>query len=235
VYRTGDLVRYHADGTLEWLERIDQQVKIRGFRIELGEIELALARHPQVRESAVVVHESAPGEKQLVAFLVPVPNTPPPNASEVRAYLAAQLPEYMVPATVLVLPELPLTPNSKVDRRTLAVLATAAPQETDTFVAPRTPTEQEVAAVWSEVLGIKRLGAQDNFFEAGGDSLSAVRVVVRLRDKLHVPLALQHLFEKPTLADLAAAIDRLGANTVTAPAAKLTAVPRDTRRLVLKD
>ncbi len=162
LYRTGDLARWLADATVEFLGRIDNQVKIRGFRIELGEIEAAIAQWPTVKTCAVIAREDVPGDKRLVAYVVAAGNVHEPTHGELRAYLKERLPEYMVPSAFVMLDDLPLTPNGKIDRRALPAPEWAA--DGDGYVAPRTLVEEVIADIWSEVLGIKRVGAADNFF-----------------------------------------------------------------------
>jgi acyl-coenzyme A synthetase/AMP-(fatty) acid ligase/acyl carrier protein len=224
LYRTGDLVRQRPDGVLEFLGRLDHQVKLRGFRIELGEIEAALTTHPAVRAAAVLVRADLPGGPRLVAYVVPQaapadatdaaagesPDTADPaadpaaDAAALREHLRARLPEYMVPAHVVVLAALPLTPNGKVDRAALPA-PTGAPDGGAAYVAPRTAAEAVLAGVWTEVLGLPpdRVGAHDNFFELGGHSLLATQVVARVRDLFGTELPLRALFEAPTVAGLA--------------------------------
>ncbi|MEW2624087.1 amino acid adenylation domain-containing protein [Streptomyces sp. NPDC048106] len=201
MYRTGDLVRWCPDGTVEYLGRADDQVKIRGFRIELGEIEAQLALQPQVRQAAVAVRGEA-----LAGYLVPAEGAAP-DPAELRAALAEALPEYMVPATLTVLDELPLTPNGKLDRRALP-----EPERSERrteYVEPRTETEELVAEVWAEVLGAARIGRNAHFFESGGHSLKATRVVARLRNALGVELPLHTLFDHPTVEAFAAAVENV--------------------------
>ncbi|CRK57275.1 putative non-ribosomal peptide synthetase [Alloactinosynnema sp. L-07] len=202
LYRTGDLVRYRRDGVIEFLGRIDHQVKVRGFRIELGEIEAALSRHPAVQAAVVVARDVRPGDKQLVAYLVP--RDVEPTVAELRAHLRELLPEYMIPALWVPLAELPLTASKKVDRKALP-----DPVRTDAerdYVAPRDPGEEAVAGIWADVLGVERVGVHDNFFELGGHSLLATRVLARLRQTFAVDLALRTLFEATTVAELAGAV-----------------------------
>ena len=194
MYRTGDLARWLADGEVEYLGRIDHQVKIRGFRIELGEIEAALARHPEVREAVVLAREQS-----LAAYVTPR------VSADLRAFLRAGLPEPMIPSAFAFLDAMPLTPNGKVDRKALARVE-AAGAASSSYVAPRTAAEEWLAAVWSELLGVERIGAHDSFFDLGGHSLLAVRVLSRVRDAFGAELPLKALFESPTLADLAARI-----------------------------
>ncbi|HEX5725069.1 MAG TPA: amino acid adenylation domain-containing protein, partial [Longimicrobiaceae bacterium] len=223
VYRTGDLARWNADGTLEFLGRNDFQVKIRGFRIEPGEIEAALLAHPSVRE-AVVLARGEDESKRLVAWVAAADGA---DAAGLRAHLAARLPDYLVPSAFVFLDALPLTRNGKVDRRALpepdaAALAGAG------YVAPRTPTEELLAALWAALLGAARVGVNDGFFELGGHSLLATRVVSRVREDLGVELPLRAVFEHPTLGALAAEVDRLHAASAYDQAPPLAADPRET-------
>jgi amino acid adenylation domain-containing protein/non-ribosomal peptide synthase protein (TIGR01720 family) len=197
LYRTGDLVRQRPDGTLEFLGRDDDQVKIRGFRIEPGEVEAALRRHPGVADAAVVARVEPAGHKRLVAYVVG-------QAPDLRAFLAERLPGHLVPSAFVALDRLPLTPNGKVDRRALP-----APHGTadDTYVAPANPVEEVLAGIVAEVLGLDRVGTTDDFFALGGDSLLGVRVLSRVRDRLHVELPARALFTAPTVAGLAAGIE----------------------------
>ncbi|MCP4654400.1 MAG: amino acid adenylation domain-containing protein, partial [bacterium] len=205
LYRSGDLVRYLADGRIEFLGRRDFQVKLRGYRIELGEVEAALGRHPGVREAVVMVRDN--GERRLVAYLVPDQNTAELDAGVLRAHLGESLPNYMVPAVMVFLDALPLTPNGKVDRAALGrreLPASEAAGETSApGIAPTGPIEEILAGIWSQVLGIGRVGVHDNFFELGGHSLLATQVVSRMRQALRIEPPLRTLFEQPTVAGLA--------------------------------
>ncbi|MCU0507574.1 MAG: amino acid adenylation domain-containing protein [Anaerolineae bacterium] len=219
LYRTGDRVRLRRDGALEFMGRIDDQVKIRGFRIELGEIEAALREHLAVADAVVVARDdsAAGGEKRLVAFVVAaMGGADPLVARSLRAFVAEHLPPYMVPAAFAPLDALPLTPSGKVDRNALK----AAPlpdfdleQSGEAYIAPRTPLEEEIAAIWADVLGsvsrsgAPRIGVNDNFFDLGGHSLLATQIVSRLRARYPVDLPLRRLFEAPTVAGLAALIE----------------------------
>jgi amino acid adenylation domain-containing protein len=203
LYRQGDRGRYLPDGTVECLGRSDFQVKIRGFRIEPGEIEAALARHPAVRECVVLVQEDAPGSRRLVAYsALDRPATP----EELRAFLRESLPDHMVPPAFVVLEALPLNVNGKVDRRALARLA-PAPEPATAQEAPRNPFEEVVAAVWAELLRRDRVGLHESFFDLGGHSLLATQLVARLREAFGVDLPLRTVFEEPTVAGLAAAVE----------------------------
>jgi amino acid adenylation domain-containing protein/non-ribosomal peptide synthase protein (TIGR01720 family) len=206
LYKTGDLARYLPEGAIEFLGRLDQQVKIRGFRIELGEIEAVLRHHPAVGEVVVLARDEGPGEKRLVAYVVPLPAQSVP-LSELRSFLQAKLPDYMVPAAFVLLPALPLTPNGKLDRRALPPPEQGRPELKRAYVAPRTPTEEVVAGLWAQVLGIEQVGVEDNFFELGGHSLLATQVLSRLRTAFQVELPLRALFEAPTVAGLAQSIE----------------------------
>jgi amino acid adenylation domain-containing protein len=205
LYKTGDLARYLPDGNIEYLGRIDNQVKIRGFRIELGEVEAVLTQHPVVRETVVIARENSAGDKQLVAYLVPH-QEPAPTNSDLRHFLKAQLPDYMMPSAFVVLEALPLTPNGKVDRRALPQ-PELRPELEPTFVAPRTPIEEILANIWGCVLGIEQVGIDDNFFELGGHSLLATQVISRVRNTLAVELPLRSLFETPTVASFAQQVE----------------------------
>ncbi|MET0398102.1 MAG: amino acid adenylation domain-containing protein, partial [Longimicrobiaceae bacterium] len=205
MYRSGDRVRWLPDGTLEFLGRLDGQVKVRGFRIEPGEIRARLTAHPAVRDAAVLVREDTPGERRLVAYVVPSGGGASP--AELREHLRARLPEPMVPAAVVVLDELPLTRNGKVDRAALPAPERAGGARE--WTPPRTPAEEVLAGIWAEVLGVERVGADDDFFALGGHSLLATQVASRVRAALGAELPLRALFEAPTLADLARRIDRL--------------------------
>ncbi|MGQ7754028.1 amino acid adenylation domain-containing protein [Streptomyces sp. WC2508] len=205
TYHTGDLVKWRPDGTLEFIGRIDNQIKLRGYRIELGEIEAALNTHPHIHTTTVTTREDTPGDKRLVAYVVPTPGHAP-DASGLRTHLQRQLPDYMVPSTYVTLDQLPLTPNGKVDTKALPAPDHHRPELATTYTAPRNSTEEIITGVWSDVLGIDTVGIHDNFFELGGQSISSVRVVSRLRDA-GLGVALQQFVRHPTVAQLAAALD----------------------------
>ncbi|HYO51161.1 amino acid adenylation domain-containing protein, partial [Archangium sp.] len=225
LYKTGDVVRRLPDGNLDFIGRADSQVKVRGFRVELGEIEVALAQHPAVREAVVVGRESAPGDKQLVGYVV-AKGEAQPSKAELRTYLREKLPEYMVPSALVLLEELPLTPNGKVDRKALPPPG-ANQAEVESYVAPRNPNEELLAGIWAELLGAEKVGIHDNFFELGGHSLLAMQVMSRLRDTLHVELAVRHLFERPTPAGLAEFLSSSGDKQGLQQAPPLLPVARD--------
>ena len=204
LYRTGDLCRWLPDGSLDYLGRADHQVKIRGFRIEPAEIEAALLTHPAVRQAAVLVRADVPGDPRLVAYLVT--DGREPAAAELRSHLASLLPQYMVPAAFVRIESLPLTSSGKLDRRALPAPVQPAREET-ALDLPRTPTEERLAAIWRDVLGLERVGIHDNFFELGGHSLLATRVVARTREAVGADLPLRAMFEQPTVAGIAARLE----------------------------
>ncbi|MBE9089428.1 amino acid adenylation domain-containing protein [Microcystis aeruginosa LEGE 11464] len=212
LYKTGDLARYLPDGNIEYLGRIDNQVKIRGFRIELGEIEAVLSQCPDVQNTAVIVREDTPGDKRLVAYVVLTSNSQI-TTSELRQFLANQLPAYLVPNTFVILDNLPLTPNGKCDRRSLPIPDDQARKNIQK-IAPRNLLESQLTQIWSEILGINNIGIQDNFFELGGHSLLAVSLINRIEQKLDKRLPLTSLFQNGTIASLA----KLLAQETTQPA-----------------
>jgi amino acid adenylation domain-containing protein len=201
LYRTGDLARYQSDGRLVFLGRTDDQVKIRGYRFELGEIEAALGQHPAVHNAVVLAREDTPGDKRLVAYIVPTLGMSP-TSSDLRRFLEAKLPAYMVPSAFVLLDSLPLTPNGKVDRRTLPAPEQARSEFEATFVAPHTSMEWLVAGVWQEVLRVERLSVYDNFFDIGGHSLTSIQAIARLAKRLGVRLSPRDLMVQ-TLGQLA--------------------------------
>jgi natural product biosynthesis luciferase-like monooxygenase protein len=223
MYRTGDLARYRDDGTLEFVGRVDQQVKLRGFRIELGEIEATLAEHPAVHEVAVAVREERAGDQRLVAYVVPR-GAAPPDADELRRLARARLPDYMVPAAVVLLPAMPLTPNGKLDRKALPALAGEARASARPYTAARTDDERAIAEIWAAVLGVPRVGMDDNFFDLGGHSLLLAQVHAQLRARVRADLPLVKLIEHPTVGALARYLSE--APDVTAAAAARAAQDR---------
>jgi amino acid adenylation domain-containing protein len=202
MYRTGDLMRRRPDGGLEFLGRTDHQVKLRGFRIELGEIETVLAQHPAVRQVVVLAREDRPGDKRLVAYILPAAGEAP-VVGELRDYLRQKLPEYMVPSGFVLLNGFPRTSSGKVDRSALPAPDRQSAQAPSTYVAPRSAVERLLAGICTEVLGVERVGAHDDFFGLGGHSLLATRVIARLETALGVELPVRLLFEAPTIAGLA--------------------------------
>ncbi|WP_308296142.1 non-ribosomal peptide synthetase [Streptomyces sp. ISL-96] len=198
-YRTGDLVRRLPDGNVEFLGRIDDQVKIRGFRIELGEIQAVLAEHPAVREVFVTAHETANGEKQLLAYYVP--DGP---ADDLAEHCGRRLPDYMLPAAYFALETMPLNANGKVDRRALP--APGGEQDTEGHVPPSGPVEERICEIWTELLGAQ-VGAHDNFFHIGGNSILAIRLISRIQEEFEIDFAVRTVFEGPTVARLAATVE----------------------------
>lgn len=198
MYRSGDLARWTSTGEVEYLGRSDHQIKLRGFRIEPAEIEHTLTRHPAVRHGTVIAREDHPGDRQLVAYVVPEAGNEVPSAEQLRTLVGERLPAYMIPAAFVVLAELPLTPNGKLDR-----LALPRPEfGGDGYQAPRSPRETMLCALFAEVLGVERVGIDDDFFALGGHSLLATRLVARVRAELGVEIPIRTLFTAPTVAEL---------------------------------
>ncbi|MFJ9607744.1 amino acid adenylation domain-containing protein [Kitasatospora sp. NPDC101176] len=204
MYRTGDLVRWRADGTLDYVGRVDHQVKLRGFRIELGEVEAALVRHPVVVQAAVLVVPSPTGVPQLTGYVVPLPGVAAVDVPVLRAFVAESLPAHMVPATLVTLPALPLTANGKLDTRALPAPGSAPAAGRGPAQPPSTPAEEAIAGVFAEILGLDGIGADDDFFALGGDSLRSVQIVSRAA-KAGFTLSLADVFTHKTVAALAAA------------------------------
>jgi amino acid adenylation domain-containing protein len=215
MYRTGDIGSWRDDGTIDLIGRQDSQVKIRGYRVELGEIEARLKEHKDVGQVVVIAREDQPGDKRLVAYYTSSSiGSTTFAAEELRTHLSITLPEYMVPAAYVCLPEFPLTPNGKVDRRALP-LPEATAYSSGAYEAPQGEIETVVAAIWAEVLQIERVGRRDDFFELGGHSLRAVHVVLRLQQALKAEVVIEDLFDRPVLADFAAGLQN--ASRVAAP------------------
>ncbi len=201
LYKTGDLARYMPDGNIEFVGRIDQQVKIRGFRIEIREVEAVLAQHPAVKEAVVIAREDKYGEKRLVAHIVSYQKNKLP-ISELRNYLKQKLPEFMVPSAFMLIDNLPITPNMKVDRQELSKIKLARPEMKDSFVAPSNSVEKAIADIWCQVLDLERIGVHDNFFELGGNSLLAVRLFNEIEKGFGETLPLATLFQAGTVEQL---------------------------------
>jgi microcystin synthetase protein McyA len=202
LYKTGDLARYLEDGNIEYLGRIDHQVKIRGFRIELGEIEAVLNQHAAVRETALLAREDIPGDKRLVAYIVSGSGQTP-SINELRGFLKTRLPDYMIPSAFVFVDALPLTPNGKLDRRALPAPDTSRIELEEVYVAPLTPVEEQLAAIWSDVLGLEQIGIRDNFFDLGGHSLLALRLMAQIQTQFGQNLPLATLFKNATIERLA--------------------------------
>ncbi|HEX7829751.1 MAG TPA: non-ribosomal peptide synthetase, partial [Thermoanaerobaculia bacterium] len=205
MYRTGDAVRLLSDGSIEYLERLDHQVKVRGYRIELGEIENALRKQDGVANAVVIARDDLPGGKALVAYCIARGTLP--SAAALREHLRATLPEYMVPSHFATLDAFPLTPNGKIDRKALPAPARTSRDDDESYVAPRNETEEKLAAIWSDVLHVPRVGVCDNFFELGGDSFLAVRLFLQIEQTFGRELPLVTLLSAPTLEGLARAIE----------------------------
>ena len=221
LYKTGDFARYKSNGDIEFIGRIDNQVKIRGFRIELGEIEVLLIKHPEIREVVVTVREDVVGDKRLVAYVLPLQNREP-SANDLREFLSQNLPQYMIPAFFVMLDVMPLTPNGKVDRKALLtypLISDSQPLATnentnksivntgvipnDGYVTPRNPTEKILVDIWSRVLGLDRVGINDNFFLLGGHSLSSVRLISEIERAFSIQFPLSSIFKISTIAEIA--------------------------------
>jgi len=206
LYRTGDVVRYGADGNIEFVGRADNQIKIRGFRVELGEIEDALRNHPGVTDSVVVLFEDEDGDKRLVAYVVPAGESQL-TLTELRNFLKAKLPSYMLPSALETIAALPLMPNGKIDRRALPEPQQVRPDTAESFVAPRTLMEALLASAWCEALKLNLVGVHDNFFELGGHSLLAARVVSNLRHTMQIELGMVDVLRSPTISELGALLE----------------------------
>jgi len=205
LYKTGDIARYLPEGEIEFVGRVDEQVKLRGYRIEPGEIEAVLAAHAEVRECAVIVREDVPGDRRLVAYVVSDSQSRA-TAGDVRNVLAKKLPEYMIPSAFVLMEKLPLTPNGKVDRNALPAPEHIESDVEKTFVKPQTPLEEQLAHIWSEILGVEQVGIYDNFFALGGHSLNLTQLASRIRETFKVEIPLQTLFELPTISEMTTAI-----------------------------
>jgi len=232
LYRSGDLGRFRADGEIEYLGRIDQQVKIRGHRVELGEIEGVLAQHPAVSGCAVVARQETPGDLRVIAYLVPRGETAPPE-TELRDFLKRSLPAHMLPSRFVPIERLPYTPSGKVDRQSLPSPAGRSQEREEGFVPPRGPTEQAVAKIWGQILGLDDLGAKDDFFELGGHSLMAAQVVSRIRDSFGVELPIRALFDSSSVAEFAEVVSK--APEAAPSTLSIPRVDRESRRASTKD
>lgn len=240
LYRTGDLGRYLPDGNIEFLGRIDHQVKIRGFRVELEEIEATLSQHPAVKQVAVLAREETPGDKRLVAYIVPsfAPALPADAgelrlggerarslATMLRAQVRSKLPDFMVPAAFVMLTTMPLTQNGKLDRRALPAPGRARPPLDQAFVAPRTQLEHALAAIWRELLGLDSIGIEDRFFDLGGDSIHAAQMLARVYSSFGVEISFEDFFARPTIVALDAML--AGSRAATTGGAPIPVAPRD--------
>lgn len=203
LYKTGDRVRFLVDGNLEFVGRQDHQVKIRGFRVELNEIEAALARHQAIRENIATVREDNPDDKRLVVYFVPIDTKVSPGAQGLREFLKHTLPDHMIPAEFIVLEKFPLDPNGKIDRKSLPAPTKNLITGNDKWVAPRNLTEEVLASIWCEILGLQKIGINENFFDRGGHSLLGVQLITHIRSSFQCELPLRSLFQAPTIAELA--------------------------------
>jgi amino acid adenylation domain-containing protein len=208
LYRTGDLARYLPDGNIELLGRIDQQVKIRGHRVELGEIEARINEHPDVRESVVLLRELANGEQVLVAYVIPR-EAQPPTPDELRQHAQQKLPDFMVPARVVFMTAFPQTPNRKIDRNAFPPPEADVPEQELELEQSAAPIQDALAALWKELLGVKSIGREDNFFEAGGHSMLAMQLVAKVRKHFNIDFRLKNVFERQTLAGMAEIIEAM--------------------------
>ncbi|NES79687.1 MULTISPECIES: non-ribosomal peptide synthetase [Okeania] len=207
LYKTGDLARYLNDGSIEFLGRIDYQVKIRGFRIELGEIETILSKHSAIKTAVVVVREDITNDKQLVAYIVPE-SEQALTSQELRSFLKTKLPSQNIPSAFVFIDTLPLTPNGKLDRRALPTPNQIRPDLQNTYIAPKTSTEQKLADIWAKVLNLKKVGIHDNFFELGGDSIRSIQVRV-LGQKIGLDFSIEQIFQHQTIHELAKEVSTL--------------------------
>ena len=226
LYQTGDLARYLPDGQIAFLGRVDEQIKIRGFRVEPAEIVTVLDQHPAVKVSIVLAREFEPGDKRLVAYFVPTPKVQPTH-TELHNFLAARLPEYMVPATFVKLDSLALNPSGKVDRAALPEPNAGNLLRDGAFVEPQTSVEKRVTDILAELLHLEQVSAEDNFFLLGGHSLMGAQLIAKVRDVFNVELSLRSLFDAPTVAKLSAKIE-------TALLAKLEAMSEDEAQRILE-
>jgi amino acid adenylation domain-containing protein len=226
MYRTGDLAKFLPDGNIQFLGRADFQVKVRGFRIELGEIEAVLAQHAAVLQSVVIVREDQPGDTRLVAYIVPRTGQEIANA-DLRTHVKQSLPDYMIPASFVTLDALPLTPNGKIDRKALPKPDYGNSGQRPTYLGARTPTEDVIAGIWSEILKAEQISTEDDFFELGGHSLLATQAISRIRQAFQVELPLRALFEAPTVAGLSARVEALQKDQQGLQTLPLQAVSRE--------
>src|SRR5579871_4290087 len=225
LYRSGDLGRWR-DGVLEFLGRMDNQVKVRGYRIEPGEIEAAIQELSWIIDAAVITQEDQSGQKRLVAYVVTKEQPVMPDASDLREQLQHRLPDYMVPSAYFVLKQLPLTPNGKVDRQGLAKITAEELGRQQTYVAPRNEVEEILCAIWSRVLGVEKISTEDNFFAIGGQSLIATQLVSQIHQIFGIELGLKRIFEKPTVAGLAAELEPIMRSGAIAPASPIVRAER---------
>ncbi len=238
LYRSGDLARRRRDGELEFRGRIDNQVKVRGYRIELGEIEMALRAFDGVRDAVVIVRGDDDGGDRIVAYWVAAGDgAAVPSAIDLRAALVESLPRYMIPAYFIELQEIPLTATGKIDRRALPSPGPERPELTSGYRAPRNPVEEVLSGIWCEILGVERIGVEDDFFELGGHSLLVARLTGQVRSTLGAELPMTAVFDHPTVAELAQIVAEAGAESASGPTVPelpaLIPLPRDGRKIPL--
>jgi amino acid adenylation domain-containing protein len=209
LYRTGDYARYLRDGRIEFLGRMDFQVKIRGFRVELGEIETALEAYESVEQAVVIAREKENNDKQIEAYLLPAKGKAPLDKAGLREYLKSTLPDYMIPAVIVEVEQMPLTASGKMDRRALSKLGESMPREEKLYVAPRDMSETIIAEEWKSIFGLTRVGADDNFFELGGHSLLVMKLIARLKKRFGVEVPFKTVFETPTVSALAKRVEQI--------------------------
>jgi amino acid adenylation domain-containing protein len=223
LYNTGDIARYLPDGKIECLGRSDSQVKLRGYRIDLGEVESTLRRHPRVREAVVILREDAPAQKRLAAYLTAA-NGVAPRSQELLPFLKSKLPDYMIPQTFTVLDQFPTTPNGKVDRKALLPPKVTSPTLKNNVVPPLTPVEEQLTGIWREVMARDEIGREDNFFEIGGHSLLAMKILSRVHNTFNANLMIRDIFENPTIAGLAAILAAKNGNSTPGSPSRAQAV-----------
>jgi aryl carrier-like protein len=232
MYRTGDVVTRLADGELIFQGRADDQIKLRGFRIELGEIQSVLAAYPGIKEAVVVLRKDPPNTERLVAYFILDGSTPSPAHSDLRSFLLAKLPDYMVPAVFVTLQSFPLTPNGKIDRRALPLPDLSASSRSAHYMAPRSPEEQTLSRIWAEVLRLDQVGVNDNLFELGADSLHVFQIAARA-NKAGLIVTPRQILQFRTIASI---VSQLSASESSKPATStITPVSRDKYRLPRKD
>jgi acyl carrier protein len=205
IYLTGDIGRWTEDGSLEILGRKDFQVKIRGFRVDLGEVEAVLRTHPEVKDVAVAASNDPSGDLSLIAYFTSRQPSPP-LTTDLREFLRGNLPDYMVPSRFIGLEKLPLLSTGKIDRAALPQASNSRPDLSSAYVPPQDDLEEMLAVIWADILGLDRVGVNDNFFDLGGHSLAAMRIVSRVTDRFNLKMSTQLLFQSPTVRAMAAVI-----------------------------
>jgi acyl carrier protein len=229
MYKTGDVGRFRTDGAIEFVGRIDNQVKVRGYRIELGEIEAILKSHPNVADCAVVLRDDADGERKIVAYVASGTGEEPTPA-ELKTYVRELIPEYMVPATIVLMKSMPLTVNGKLDRSALPAPDDKRPEIGEARVAPRNDGERKLARIWSQLLGLNDVGVRDNFFNIGGHSLLGIELLSEVRNQFGIKLPLSVLFEAPTIEGLLNALEKAQGSQIHHREPAITRASRDAYR-----